>query len=71
MMRGRCGGIGDSFHWLYADEMHLNEKHTALQPVLIGVESLRAVCLAARRCHWTDAQIEDVFANNALRVFQR
>lgn len=71
MMRGRCVGIGDSFHWLYADEMHLNEKHTALQPVLIGVESLRAVCLAARRCHWTDAQIEDVFANNALRVFQR
>ena len=71
MMRGRCVGIGDSFHWLYADEMHLNEKHTALQPVLIGVESLRAVCLAARRCRWTDAQIEDVFASNALRVFQR
>ncbi len=71
MMRGRCVAIGDSFHWMYAPEMHLDEKHTALQPVLIGVESLRALSLAARRCRWTDAQIEDVYANNAVRLFQR
>ena len=28
--RGRCVAIGDSFHWLYADEMDLDEKHISL-----------------------------------------
>jgi len=41
-LRGRCIAIGDSFHWLYAEEMGLAEKHTTLQPVLIGLESLRS-----------------------------
>ena len=27
-LRGRCIAIGDSFHWLYAEEMGLEEKHT-------------------------------------------
>ena len=27
-LRGRCVAIGDSFHWFYADEMNLAEKHT-------------------------------------------
>lgn len=69
MMRGRCVAIGDSFHWLYAPDMALGEKHASLRPALIGLESLRAVCLAARRGRWTDAQIEAVFAGNALRLF--
>jgi len=68
-MRGRCIAIGDSFHWLYADEMSLNEKHTNLKPVLIGLESLRSVILAMHRLRLNDRQIEDLFYGNAARLY--
>jgi glutamate-1-semialdehyde 2,1-aminomutase len=67
-LRGRCVAIGDSFHWLYAEEMHLDEKHTSLKPVLIGLESLRSVILAFHRLKLTDTQIEDIFYGNAARL---
>jgi glutamate-1-semialdehyde 2,1-aminomutase len=69
-MRGRCIAIGDSFHWLYADEMNLAEKHSNLQPVLIGLESLRSLFLAIHRLKLTDAQVEDLFYNNAVALFR-
>jgi predicted TIM-barrel fold metal-dependent hydrolase len=68
-MRGRCIAIGDSFHWIYAEEMGLAEKHTTLQPVLIGLESLRSLFLAIHRLKLNDRQIEDIFYNNAARLF--
>lgn len=68
-MRGRCIAIGDSFHWLYAEEMGLEEKHTQLRPVLIGLESLRSLFLAIHRLKLTDRQVEDIFYNNAAQLF--
>ncbi|RIK42098.1 MAG: hypothetical protein DCC55_09770 [Chloroflexi bacterium] len=68
-LRGRCVAIGDSFHWLYAGEMGLAEKHTTLQPVLIGLESLRSLRLACQRLKLTDGQIEDIFYTNAAGLF--
>jgi glutamate-1-semialdehyde 2,1-aminomutase len=68
-MRGRCIAIGDSFHWLYAEEMGLAEKHATLQPVLIGLESLRSLILALHRLKLNERQIEDVFYHNAARLF--
>lgn len=68
-MRGRCIAIGDSFHWLYAEEMGLEEKHATLQPVLIGLESLRSLFLAIHRLKLTDGQVEDIFYHNAAQLF--
>jgi len=68
-MRGRCIAIGDSFHWLYAEEMDLDEKHISLQPVLIGLESLRSLILAMHRLKLTDRQIEDIFYGNGAALF--
>lgn len=68
-MRGRCIAIGDSFHWLYAEEMELNEKHINLQPVLIGLESLRSLILAIHRLKLTDRRIEDIFYGNGVALF--
>lgn len=68
-MRGRCIAIGDSFHWLYAEEMGLAEKHATLKPVLIGLESLRSLFLAIHRLKLNDRQIEDIFYYNAARLF--
>jgi glutamate-1-semialdehyde 2,1-aminomutase len=70
-LRGRCIAIGDSFHWLYAEEMGLEEKHTTLQPVLIGLESLRSLILAFQRLKLSDGQIEDIFYNNAVELIAR
>jgi hypothetical protein len=49
--------------------MHLEERHTRLRPVLVGLESLRSLRLAARRLKLTDRQVEDIFYNNAARLF--
>ena len=68
-LRGRCVAIGDSFHWFYADEMNLAEKHTDLQPVLVGLESLHSLRLACWRMRLSDGQIEDIFFNNAKQLF--
>ncbi len=70
-VHGRCVAIGDSFHWIYADELKLAEKHAELRPVLIGLESLRALRLACRRMRLRDGQIEDIFYNNANQLFTR
>lgn len=70
-MRGRCVAIGDSFHWIYADELDLAEKHAKLQPVLIGLESLRALRLACMRLKLSTQQIDDIFYNNAVALFDK
>lgn len=68
-LRGRCVAVGDSFHWFYAEDMNLDERHTTLRPVLIGLESLRSLRLAALRLKLSDAQVEDIFYTNAARLF--
>jgi glutamate-1-semialdehyde 2,1-aminomutase len=67
--RGRCVAIGDSFHWFHAKDMNLDEKHIKLEPVLVGLESIRSLALAFRRLKLTDSQIEDIFYNNARQLF--
>ena len=68
-LRGRCVAVGDSFHWFYAEDMNLAERHTTLRPVLVGLESLRSLRLAARRLKLSDRQIEDIFFSNAAQLF--
>src|SRR5215813_8514053 len=68
-LRGRCVAVGDSFHWFYAEDMSLEERHTTLRPVLVGLESLRSLRLAARQLKLTDRQVEDIFYNNAAQLW--
>ncbi|MDW8212541.1 MAG: hypothetical protein RMJ55_03215 [Roseiflexaceae bacterium] len=68
-MRGRCVAIGDSFHWFSAEDMRLEERHATLRPVMVGIESLRSLKLAAWRLKLTDRQIEDTFCTNAARLY--
>lgn len=68
-MRGRCVAIGDSFHWFYAGDMRLDERHTTLRPVMVGLESLRSLKLAAWRLKLSDQQIEDIFFTNAAQLY--
>lgn len=69
-LRGRSLGAADSFLWIYEDSPVWAEHHSSLQPVLIGLEHLRSVKWACWAERLTDAQVEDVFWNNAARLFQ-
>ena len=61
--------IEDSSLLAFYRDMNLAERHTTLRPVLVGLESLRSLRLAARRLKLSDRQIEDIFFNNAAQLF--
>ncbi|MEW5979951.1 MAG: amidohydrolase family protein [Acidobacteriota bacterium] len=69
-LRGRCVAIGDQFVWLYEDTFDWDTfaEHTKIRPLLIGLESLRSLKLAARHLRLTDHQVEDIFYNNAKNM---
>ena len=68
-LRGRCVAIGDGFLWLYDDTLDWSTVwFLPLQPVLIGLESLRVLKQAAWHRRLSDRQVEDMFCNNARRI---
>lgn len=69
--RGRCVAVGDEFLWLYENSLEWNTVagYARIRPLFVGHESLRALKLAARRLRLSDSQIEDIFCNNARRLF--
>ncbi|MEO1997571.1 MAG: amidohydrolase family protein [Planctomycetaceae bacterium] len=68
--RGRSLSAADSFLWLYESTPVWGEHHAAIDPVLIGLEHLRSLKWACWSERMNDAQVEDIFWNNAARLFQ-
>ncbi|MCH2598379.1 MAG: hypothetical protein MKZ94_03095, partial [Pirellulales bacterium] len=68
-MRGRSLGVSDSFLWLYEDTPVWGEKHLKIDPVLVGLEHLRSLKWACWAERLNDNQVEDIFWNNAARLF--
>ncbi len=68
-MRGKSLGAGDGFLWIYEDSPVWGEKHMKVEPLLVGLEHLRSVKWACWSERLTDSQVEDVFWNNAARLF--
>lgn len=68
-LRGRSLAAGDSFLWLYEDTPVWGEKHAKVHPVLVGLEHLRSMKWACWAEKLSDAQVEDVFWNNAADLF--
>ena len=69
-MRGRSLGVADTFLWLYEQTPVWNEKHRSIEPLLIGLEHLQSVKWACWSERLTDTQVEDIFWNNAARLFR-
>jgi len=67
--RGKCVTMGDSFLWLDRDSIHLDRVNVACRPALIGLESARAVLEAADDLHLNAGDLQDIFADNAWRLF--
>jgi glutamate-1-semialdehyde 2,1-aminomutase len=68
-MRGRCIALGDSFLWISADNTDLSVPYGDLQLSLVGLESLRALRVATVSLGLSDSQVEDIFLNNAARLY--
>lgn len=71
-LRGRCVAIGDGFVWLYEETLDWQiASFQPVQPIFIGLESLRTLKQAAWHCRLSDGQVEDIFHNNAARLLGR
>ena len=68
-LRGRSLAAADTFVWLYEDTPVWKEKHQTIDPVLIGLEHLRSIKWACWSMGLSDSQVEDIFWNNAARLF--
>lgn len=69
-LRGRCVAIGDSFLWLTPDNTNFGSAaHAAVEPVLIQLESLRALKHACWNLRLSDLDIERLFWSNAASLY--
>ena len=68
-LRGRSVAVADTFLWLYADTPVWTEKHKVIKPLLIVLEHLRSLKWACWSEKLTDQQVEDIFWNNAAKLF--
>ena len=66
--RGRCVTLGDGFAWVVTDQVEWNEKAYFGRPVVVGLESLRALFTAADSAFLNDEDMDDIFHDNAQRL---
>ena len=66
--RGKCVSLGDGFAWLVWDTVNWDNPQVMGKPILVGIESLRAVLDAADAFGLGRQDIEDIFHNNACRL---
>jgi glutamate-1-semialdehyde 2,1-aminomutase len=67
--RGRAVTLGTGFAWITTDQVDWNDKAFFGQPVLVGLESVRALLNATDQLGLDRADLEDIFRGNARRVF--
>ena len=60
--------LGDNVHWIFPKDLPEDASSGKARPTMLGIESLRALKVAAMSLRLTDSQIEDVFYNNAARL---
>lgn len=68
-MRGRCVAMGDSFAWITHDNPAMQQPMGTTMPTLVGIESLRVLQLACINCRLCDADVQRIFLDNAVELF--
>ena len=66
--RGRCVTLGTGFTWVTTDQVQWNEKAFFGEPLVVGLESLRAALDMCRREGLNADDRQDIFCDNALRL---
>jgi len=67
-IRGKCVTVGDGFAWLQWNTIDWDSRHIRANPILVGLESLRAVQDVANSFGLNDQDLEDIFYSNARRL---
>lgn len=69
--RGKAISLADSFYWIYQRDLDNFASKTTMNSWLIGTENLMATRQACILAELKEAQIEDLFYNNAARLFAK
>jgi len=67
-LRGRCVTVGDGFAWLQWDTVDWDSPHIQAHPVLVAIESLRAMQQVADYFGLDGQDLQDIFCGNAHRL---
>lgn len=68
--RGKCVTVGDAFSWICPRRIDVDPAAPVCHPTLVGLESLRALCLAAELMDLSKKDLENIFFNNARRLLR-
>ncbi|MCX6625339.1 MAG: amidohydrolase family protein [Acidobacteria bacterium] len=68
-LRGRCVAIGDSFVWLTEANTDFHVNYAPYPPVLVGLESLRALKTGCWNLGLKDSEVERIFFGNAAEMY--
>jgi glutamate-1-semialdehyde 2,1-aminomutase len=68
-LRGRCVAVGDSFLWITTDNTDFRVAYADAGPVLVFLESLRALKQACWNLRLSDSSVERIFATNAAALW--
>ena len=68
-IRGRCVALGDSFLWLSDANTRFAADYAAIQPSLVGLESLRVLKVACWNLGLKDSEIRKIFFDNAAQLY--
>lgn len=67
--RGKAISLADSFYWIYQNDLDNFSFKTTLHYWLIALENLYAVRQAAILADLSRSEVEDIFYNNAMRLW--
>ncbi|MDW7657462.1 MAG: amidohydrolase family protein [Bacillota bacterium] len=70
MARGKAISLGDGFYWIYKQDLARFQAATPIRATLVGIENLLAVQEACMLLDLDKPAIEDIFYNNAMRLFR-
>ena len=70
-MRGKAISLADTFYWIYQSDIDNFDSKTEIHNWLISTENLMAVRQACILAELSRSDIEDLFYNNAARLFGR
>lgn len=71
MQAGKAISLADTFYWIGENDLPRFGAATALHSWHVGTENLMAVRQACMLSDLTSADVEDLFYNNAVRLFDR
>ena len=70
-MRGKAISLADTFYWIYQRDLDNFASKTKVNDWLIATENLMATRQACVLAELPESRVEDLFYNNAARLFDR